>query len=139
MTGVVNISLAFVLRRPADVPGFIYALRYTAHLPLSHFPLPSSHASRIFIANAAQLSVKKSRVLPAFVDSRTPVFASPFDTLFDVFKFSTCVASARVWKKLEDSNKIYDTNNICELRGMTILYFFLFLNKNHVLISVICM
>lgn len=29
VTGVVNISLAFVLRRSTDVAGFIYALRYT--------------------------------------------------------------------------------------------------------------
>lgn len=39
VTGVVNISLAFVLRRPTDVPGFIYALRYTPVQPLLGFLL----------------------------------------------------------------------------------------------------
>lgn len=39
VTGVVNISLAFVLRRPTDVPGFIYALRYTPVLPVVGFLL----------------------------------------------------------------------------------------------------
>lgn len=76
VTGVVNISLAFVLRRPTDVPGFIYALRYT----------PRSAGSWIFIANAAQLSVKKSRVLPRPL-TLLLAFAVPFDTVFDVFEF----------------------------------------------------
>lgn len=39
VTGVVNISLAFVLRRPTDVAGFIYALRYTPVQPVVEFLL----------------------------------------------------------------------------------------------------
>lgn len=39
VTGVVNISLAFVLRRPTDVAGFIYALRYTPIQPVVEFLL----------------------------------------------------------------------------------------------------
>lgn len=81
MTGVVNISLAFVLRRPTDVAGFIYALRYTSP-PLC----PRPAGSRIFIANAAQLSVKKSRVLPRSL-TLLLVFAALSDALFDVLEF----------------------------------------------------
>lgn len=39
VTGVVNISLAFVLRRPTDVPGFIYALCYIPVQPVAGFLL----------------------------------------------------------------------------------------------------
>lgn len=39
VTGVVNISLAFVLRRSTDVPGFIYVLRYTPVQPVVGFLL----------------------------------------------------------------------------------------------------
>lgn len=80
VTGVVNISLAFVLRRPTDVAGFIYALRYTPP------PLPRPAGSRIFIANAAQLSVKKSRILPRSL-TLLLVFAALSDALFDVLEF----------------------------------------------------
>jgi len=39
VTGIVNISLAFVLRRPTNVAGFMYALRYTPVQPVVEFLL----------------------------------------------------------------------------------------------------
>lgn len=65
MTGVVNISLAFVLRRPTPTCPVLYTLYVTP---------PSKAGSRIFIANAAQLSVKKIVRFAVSVDSPLPPF-----------------------------------------------------------------